>query len=93
MRTPGETGTIPRGRDLITNEDEIKDYLLSNDADFRRIAEEHGSYEQQLRTLSDREHVTNQEQYEEVNLKKKKLHLKDQMSRMIQDYRHASAGP
>lgn len=76
---------------MITNEDEIKDYLLSNDAEFRRIAEEHHSYEEQLQVLNDRRHVTDEEQYEEVNLKKRKLHLKDQMSRMIQEFRLASA--
>ena len=77
---------------MTTSEDEIKEYLLSNDADFRRMAEEHRSYEKQLQALTDRIHVSEQEQYEEVNLKKKKLHLKDQMSKMIQDYRHARAG-
>jgi uncharacterized protein YdcH (DUF465 family) len=76
----------------MTNEDEIKDYLLSHDADFRRMAEEHSSYDQKLRALNGQGHVTNREQYEEVNLKKKKLYLKDQMSRRIQEYRHARAG-
>ena len=77
---------------MTTNEDEIKDYLISNDADFRRIAEEHRSYEAELRQLTNLGHVTDQEQYLEANLKKKKLHLKDQMSRMIQEHRHAKAG-
>jgi len=76
----------------MTNEDEIRDYLLSSDPDFRRMVEEHRSYETQLEELSDRGHVTDQEQLEEVNLKKKKLYLKDQMSRRIQEYRHARAG-
>jgi uncharacterized protein YdcH (DUF465 family) len=76
----------------MTNEEEIRDHLFSIDADFRRMVEEHRSYEQQLRLLSDRNHVSGQEQFEEVNLKKKKLYLKDQMSRMIQEYRHAQAG-
>lgn len=77
---------------MITKEDDIKDYLLSNDADFRRMAEEHRSYEDQLEALTDRSHVTDREQYQEATLKKKKLRLKDQMSRMIQRYRLARAG-
>ena len=76
----------------MSNEDEIREYLFSNDPNFRRMVEEHRSYENQLLTLSHREHVTDQEQFQEVNLKKKKLYLKDQMSRMIQEYRHAQAG-
>lgn len=76
----------------MTNEDEIRSYLFSNDPDFRRMVEEHRSYDQQLQTLNDRNHVTDREQVEEVNIKKRKLFLKDQMSRRIQEYRHAQAG-
>ena len=75
----------------MTNEEEIKDYLLSNDPEFQRMAEEHRAYEQELSSLSDRGYVTDEEQLEEVNLKKKKLYLKDQMTRMIQEHRHARA--
>lgn len=76
----------------MTNEDEIKEYLISNDPDFRRIVEEHRSYDQQLQALNDRAHVSDQEQLDEVHIKKKKLYLKDQMSRMIHEYRLAQAG-
>jgi hypothetical protein len=77
---------------LTHSEEEIRAYLLSSDQEFQRIAEEHRAYEGQLRELSDRNHVSDHEQLEEINLKKKKLYLKDQMSRMIQEYRHAQAG-
>ena len=68
-------------------EEEIREHLLSNNADFRRLVEEHHSYEVELQRLHNRPHVTGQEQVEEVNLKKKKLYLKDQMIRMINEYR------
>ncbi len=72
---------------MLTKDEEIKDHLLSNDPDFRRLAEEHQSYEERLSELNDRAHVTGQDQLEEVDIKKKKLRLKDQMNRMIQGYR------
>jgi uncharacterized protein YdcH (DUF465 family) len=75
----------------MTSEDEIRNFLVSNDPDFRRMVEEHHSYEQQLRALTEG-HATPQAQFEEINLKKRKLFLKDQMSRRIQEYRHAQAG-
>ena len=72
---------------MLTKDEEIKDHLLSNDPDFRRLAEEHQSYEERLSALNDRAHVTGRDQLEEVDIKKKKLRLKDQMNRMIQGYR------
>lgn len=75
----------------MTSEEEIHNFLASNDPDFRRMVEEHRSYEQQLRTLNEG-YVTPQAQFEEITLKKRKLFLKDQMLRRIQEYRHAQAG-
>ena len=71
----------------MTKEDEIKDYLFSINPDFRSLVEEHRSYDVKLRQLNERPHVSGQEQIEEVTIKKRKLYLKDQMSRMIQEYR------
>jgi uncharacterized protein YdcH (DUF465 family) len=76
----------------MTNEDEIKEHLISSDPNFRRLVEEHRSYESQLRSLSGRGLVTNQEQVQEVDIKKRKLFLKDQMSRRIQEYLLHEAG-
>ncbi len=71
----------------MTNEEEIKEYLVSNNPDFRSLVEKHQSFKLKLRELADRPHVTSQDQLEEIDLKKRKLHLKDQMSRMIQEFR------
>ncbi len=71
----------------MTNEEKIKEYLISNNPEFRSLVEEHKSYKSKLLELGARPHVTDQDQLEEVNLKKRKLHLKDQMSRMIQAFR------
>ena len=71
----------------MTKDEEIKEHLLASNPDFRRLAEEHRNYEVKLSELHDRPRVTAEEEFEEVNLKKRKLHLKDQMSRMIHEYR------
>ena len=54
---------------MLTKEEEIKDYLVSNNPDFRRLVEEHRSYDVKLRELAGRPHVTGQHQVEEVDIK------------------------
>ena len=67
-------------------EEEIKDQLMSSDPEFRRLVEEHRQYESRLEELN-RRHMTEQDHIEEVQLKKKKLHLKDQMNSIIRKFR------
>jgi uncharacterized protein YdcH (DUF465 family) len=71
----------------MMKEEEIKERLISSNPDFRRLVEEHREYEGKLRELNNRHHLTEQDHVEEVLLKKKKLHLKDQMNFMIQKFR------
>ena len=71
----------------MMNEEEIKHHLMSANTNFRRLADEHQLYEDKLRELYSR-HMTDSEHLEELTLKKKKLHLKDQMSMMIQKFRN-----
>jgi hypothetical protein len=44
-----------------------------------RLKEEHSRYNQQLEALMSKPHLSQDEQLEEVRLKKLKLHLKDEM--------------
>jgi uncharacterized protein len=71
---------------------DIKEHLLQSDEDFRRLAQKHHHYDEQLDKLVHKSHLTEEEKVEEVNLKKMKLHVKDQMESMIQKYRQQSAG-
>jgi uncharacterized protein YdcH (DUF465 family) len=63
----------------ITNTDSLKEQLLASDPEFRELAREHGRYEQRLSELSALQYPNDEEQLEEITLKKKKLAVKDQM--------------
>ena len=73
---------------MMMKEEEIKEHLMSADPEFRRLVEEHKQYEGQLYDLHHRHHMTEQDHVEEMRLKKKKLHLKDQMNSMMQKFRN-----
>lgn len=68
-------------------EEELKAHLIQTDEQFRRLAAEHRRYEQRLQELASRSYLTPQEELEEIQLKKLKLRLKDQMQQMMDRYR------
>jgi uncharacterized protein YdcH (DUF465 family) len=68
-------------------EAELRQQLLAKDEEFKRLAIEHQSYDEQLEQLTRRHHLTDEEKIQEITLKKKKLMLKDQMYLMVQKYR------
>ena len=72
---------------METELQEVKNRLMATNEEFSRLAKEHSQYAQQLEELSSQSHLTESEQMEEVKLKKRKLFLKDQMEKMIQEYR------
>ena len=63
----------------VTTADLLKEELINQDPEFRELAREHTRYEQRLSELSALAYPSDEEQLEEVTLKKKKLVLKDQM--------------
>jgi uncharacterized protein YdcH (DUF465 family) len=74
---------------MMMKEEEIKDHLISSSPEFRRLVEEHKHFEGRLQELHSRHHMTEHEHLEEIQLKKKKLHLKDQMNAMISQFRRS----
>lgn len=76
----------------MTQDEEIKQHLISTNPDFRRLVHEHHSHEAKLQVLSTKSHITDEQLVEETRLKKLKLNLKDQMNEMIREYRHQAAG-
>ena len=77
---------------MMMKEEEIKEHLMSSNPDFRRLVEEHQQYEVRLHELHTRHHMTEHDHIEEIQLKKKKLHLKDQMNAMISKFRNDTVG-
>jgi len=71
----------------VIPEAELRDQLLKENAEFRRLAAEHQSYDDQLENLSNKHFLSEEEQLQEKTLKKKKLMLKDQMYSMVQRIR------
>jgi uncharacterized protein YdcH (DUF465 family) len=67
----------------IQTADLLKEELMSRDPEFRELAREHTRYEERLSELTALAYPSDEEQLEEVTLKKKKLALKDQMYALI----------
>ena len=75
----------------MSKADSLKEQLMSTNQEFRELAREHGRYEARLSELSALSYPSEEEQLEEITLKKKKLVLKDQMySLMLQHEKAAS---
>jgi uncharacterized protein YdcH (DUF465 family) len=73
---------------MMMKDEEIKQHLMSEDPDFRRLVEEHKQYEVRLQELHRRSHMSESDHLEEIQLKKKKLHIKDQLNAMISKFRN-----
>ncbi len=63
---------------------ELREQLLKDDAEFRKLAAEHQQYDQLLEDLSSKHFLSEEEELREKTLKKKKLMLKDQMHSIVQ---------
>jgi uncharacterized protein len=68
-------------------EAELRNQLMKENEEYRRLAAEHQLYENQLEDLSNKHFLSEEEQLQEKTLKKKKLMLKDQMYSIVQKYR------
>ncbi|HUU15370.1 MAG TPA: YdcH family protein [Terriglobia bacterium] len=61
----------------------IREQLMATNQEFQRLHEEHAHYAAQLDELASKTYLTEQEQLEEVRLKKLKLWTKDQMQMLV----------
>lgn len=65
---------------------DAKTHLMATNERFAQLATEHHQYKDKLHELAGKSYLTDEEQLEEVRLKKLKLHLKDQMESMLHEH-------
>lgn len=70
----------------MSNTAEVQQLLADEDPEFRQWAEEHRRCETRLSELTSKSDISVDEEIEEKTLKKRKLHLKDQMADKIRHY-------
>ncbi|PYV26676.1 MAG: hypothetical protein DMG24_06500 [Acidobacteria bacterium] len=68
---------------MSTPTEAIREQLMAKDPEYQRLNEEHARYAAQLDQLASKHYLNEQEQIEEVRLKKLKLHVKDQMEELV----------
>lgn len=73
--------------------EDIKHLLIETNPEFRELASKHHTLDDRLHELEAKHYLSNDEQFEEVSLKKKKLHIKDQMENMLRTYRGRPSSP
>ncbi len=66
---------------------------VRGDDEYRQLEAQHHHYESRLGELAEKPVLSDDEQVEEIPLKKKKLQLKDRMQEIARRYRVASAHP
>ena len=64
-----------------------------SDDEYRQLEAQHHEYESRLGELAGKAVLSDEEQVEEITLKKKKLQLKDRMQEIARRSRGASAHP
>lgn len=69
--------------ELTAQDSELKAHLMTTDEEFRSLCEQHADYDRQLIALEEKHALSEQEQLEEVRLKKLKLRIKDQITEMM----------
>ena len=68
---------------MESTQEELKSHLMQTDDEFRRLADDHHRYHEQLEALEAKSHLTPEEEVEEHRLKKVKLQIKDQMNQIL----------
>jgi uncharacterized protein YdcH (DUF465 family) len=71
----------------------IRESLLSQSDEYRRLDQQHHEFESRLVVLTDKAVLSDEEQVEEVTLKKKKLQVKDRMEAIARQFREGDAHP
>jgi len=76
---------------MPTDFEELRRKLLQSDEEYRQLATQHHDLDEKIHTLTARHYLSEPEQLEEITLKKRKLHLKDQMESILRRYSHGTS--
>ena len=68
---------------MDVTQDELKAHLMATDEHFRQIAAQHSELDRKLHELEAKHALSEDEQLEEVRMKKQKLRLKDEMAEIM----------
>lgn len=71
--------------DILKNE-AVRNELMKVDSNFRELVTQHQTFDDRLIELSNLSYPSEDEQLEEIKLKKLKLNIKDQMYRKMDEY-------
>jgi len=72
---------------MSQNPASLTDHLLTQNEEYQRLYQQHRDYEIRLVALTQKVILSDEEQVEEVTLKKKKLQLKDRMEAIARQVR------
>ena len=70
----------------MTDSEDARLRLLDHSAAFRQLTDDHHTLDDRLKRLASKSHLNDDEQLEEVRLKKEKLRLKDQMETLVRQF-------
>src|SRR5919198_451667 len=82
-----QVNRCPRRRSMNAQSQDLKEQLLQTDEEFHQLAVKHHELEDRLHELTSKQYLSEPEQVEEINLKKRKLQLKDRMEDIIRRHR------
>ena len=71
--------------------EDLKYQLLETNTEYRELASKHHSLDDRLHELEAKHYLSYDEQFEEVSLKKRKLHIKDRMESIMREHRTSVA--
>ena len=73
--------------------EDLKHRLLETNEEFRELAFKHHTLDDRLHALETKNYLSDDEQIEEVSLKKQKLHIKDRMESMLRQFAGSTTHP
>jgi len=68
---------------MAVSPQEVREMLMARDADFQRLVQEHSLYQNQLDQLSKQTYLNSEDLLLEIELKKRRLRVKDEMEILV----------